>query len=68
MFNRTDIEQVFFNQRADHMTMCEFATADDPCYKNILRVLQEYLQNITQGRSKRQQDEQNGKRDVATDR
>jgi len=45
-FNRTDIEQSFFNQTANHMTMCKFSSADDQTYKNVLRVLHGYFQAI----------------------
>lgn len=45
-FNRTDIEQSFFSQTADHMTMCKFSSADDQAYKNILRVLKGYFRVI----------------------
>jgi hypothetical protein len=45
-FNRTDIEQSFFNQTANHMTMCKFSSADDQTYKNVLRVLQGYFRTI----------------------
>ncbi|KAH0035178.1 hypothetical protein KCU78_g2096, partial [Aureobasidium melanogenum] len=45
-FNRTDVEQSFFNQTANHMTMCKFSSVDDQAYKNILRVLRGYIQTI----------------------
>lgn len=45
-FNRTDIEQSFFNQSANHMTMCKFSSANDQTYKNVLRVLQGYFRTI----------------------
>ena len=54
-FNRTDIEQSFFNQTANHMTMCKFASAEDQTYKNILRVLKGYFRTISARQAEVQQ-------------
>lgn len=54
-FNRADIERSFFNQTANHMTMCKFSSADDQTYKNILRVLQGYFRTIEERKAEIQQ-------------
>lgn len=54
-FNRTDVEQSFFNQEANHMDMCKFSDEDDSAWKDVSRVLKGWLHDIEQNRQSRNQ-------------
>ncbi|KAG9755457.1 hypothetical protein KCU73_g5407, partial [Aureobasidium melanogenum] len=66
-FNRTDIEQSFFNQTANHMTMCKFSFANDQTYKNILRILKGYFRAIGERQSEIRQTQETSHQAIVSD-
>ena len=60
--NRTDIEQSFFNQKANHMTMCKFSSADDKAWEDVSRVLKTYCETIARKKEVLQQVQEANKR------
>jgi hypothetical protein len=59
--NRRGVEQSFFHQQANHMTMCKFKSADEKAYKDVLHVLQDYCRTLMGQQTEQQRLNQAGK-------